>query len=273
MPDPAASVPASLAKSLDGLYERFNRREFVEPDPLQFLYSYPDPADREIAALAASSLAYGRVEQIIRSVSRLLTALGPEPAAFLRECRSHREAAGACLFRHRFTPGEEMAAILFAAASVQRSGGGSLQETFRGARSSREAGILLIEAIHREAGLERSSMLPHPSLGSACKRLHLMFRWMVRSDGVDPGGWDALRPADLLVPLDVHMHRAGLLLGMTTRRQADARTVDEITEGFRRIRPDDPVRYDFALTRFGIRRELTREDLLRELSPSAAAPR
>lgn len=238
----------------------------MEPDPIQFLYSYHDPADREIAALAASSLAYGRVEQIIRNVSRLLAALGPEPAAFLRGCRSPGDAAGACLFRHRFTPGEEMASVLFAAASVQRGGGGSLQESFRGARSSREAAILLVEAIHREAGLERSSMLPHPGLGSACKRLHLMFRWMVRRDGVDPGGWDAIGPAELMVPLDVHMHRAGLLLGMTSRSQADARTVDEVTEGFRRIRPDDPVRYDFALTRFGIRRDLTRDDLLRELS-------
>jgi uncharacterized protein (TIGR02757 family) len=94
---------------------------------------------------------------------------------------------------------------------------------------------------------------------------------MVRRDAVDPGGWDALEPSDLTVPLDVHMHRAGILLGMTSRSQADGRTAAEVTGGFRRIRPDDPVRYDFALTRFGIRRELTRADLVRELAGPAGS--
>ncbi len=265
MPDPGNSRCPPLAESLEGLYERYNRRRFVEPDPLQFLYSYDSLADREIAAVAASSLAYGRVEQIIRNVGRLLGAMGPEPSAFLRDCRSPSDAGNACCFRHRFTPGEEMAAVLFAVASIQRAAG-SLQEVMRGCRGGAQASAMLVEAVLREAGLERSSMLPHPGLGSACKRLHLMLRWLVRRDEVDPGGWDALPPRDLLVPLDVHMHRAGTLLGMTSRRQADAKTVEEITEGFRRIRPDDPVRYDFSLTRFGIRRELSRDDLLRELS-------
>ncbi len=271
MPDPSPAGSLSLSESLEGLYGRFNTRAFVEPDPLQFLYRYDDPADREIAALAASSLAYGRVEQIVRNVSRLLDAMGPSPSDFLASCRSPGDASGACSFRHRFTPGEEMSAVLFAASRIQAHAG-SLQETFRGAAGAHEAGVMLVEAILREAGLARSSMLPHPGLGSACKRLNLMFRWMVRCDDVDPGGWDALGPSQLLVPLDVHMHRAGLLLGMTARSQADARTVSEVTEGFRRIRPDDPARYDFALTRFGIRRELTRDDLLRELSlPQPAA--
>lgn len=265
MPDPSPAFSLSLSDSLEGLYGRFNRRAFVEPDPLQFLYRYDDPADREIAALAASSLAYGRVEQIIRNVARLLEAMGPSPSSFLRSCRTPGDASGACSFRHRFTPGEEMSAVLFSASRIQEHAG-SLQETFRGSTGALEAGALLVEAVLREAGLARSSMLPHPALGSACKRINLMFRWMVRNDDVDPGGWDALAPSQLLVPLDVHMHRAGLLLGMTARSQADARTVSEITEGFRRIRPDDPARYDFALTRFGIRRELSRDDLLRELS-------
>lgn len=265
MPEPVPSPCPSLAESLEGLYERYNLRSFVEPDPLQFLYSYDNLADREIVALAASSLAYGRVEQIIRSVGRLLGAMGPEPSSFLRDCRSPSDAGNACCFRHRFTPGQEMAAILFAGASIQKAAG-SLQEVVSGCRGGAQASLALVEAVLREAGLERSSMLPHPGLGSACKRLHLMLRWLVRRDDVDPGGWDVLPPRDLLVPLDVHMHRAGTLLGMTSRRQADAKTVEEITEGFRRIRPDDPVRYDFALTRFGIRRELTRDDLLRELS-------
>ena len=75
---------------------------------------------------------------------------------------------------------------------------------------------------------------------------------MVRRDAIDPGGWTSVSPSKLIVPIDVHMHRVGQALGFTTRRQADGKTASEITAGFRRIRPDDPARYDFALTRPGI---------------------
>ena len=108
----------------------------------------------------------------------------------------------------------------------------------------------------------RAGLLPSPSAGSACKRLNLFLRWMVRQDNVDPGGWDSVSPAKLIIPLDTHMHRIGRRLGLTPRRQADLRTAIEITEGFRGICPSDPVRYDFALTRLGIRRDEGVEDFL-----------
>ena len=96
------------------------------------------------------------------------------------------------------------------------------------------------------------SLVPHPAKGSACKRLHLYLRWMVRRDAVDPGGWNGVPTAKLIVPLDTHMHRIGLGLGLTARRQADMRTALEVTRGFARHAPHDPVRYDFALTRLPI---------------------
>jgi uncharacterized protein (TIGR02757 family) len=76
---------------------------------------------------------------------------------------------------------------------------------------------------------------------------------MVRRDAVDPGGWEGMSPAQLIVPLDVHMHRICRALGLTRRQAADLRTAVEITDAFRAFAPDDPVRYDFALTRLGIR--------------------
>ena len=79
---------------------------------------------------------------------------------------------------------------------------------------------------------------------------------MVRKDNVDPGGWKAVSKSNLIIPLDVHMYRIGRRFEFTKRNQADLRTALEITEGFRNIRPDDPVRYDFALTRLGIRGDL-----------------
>jgi uncharacterized protein (TIGR02757 family) len=105
--------------------------------------------------------------------------------------------------------------------------------------------------------------LPSPAGGSACKRLNLFMRWMVRQDAVDPGGWGQIPPSKLIVPLDVHMHRIGLNLRLTGRRQADLRTAVEVTQAFKEFAPEDPVRYDFALTRLGIRKGMPRPPELR----------
>ncbi|MEJ2656586.1 MAG: DUF2400 family protein, partial [Desulfobacterales bacterium] len=95
-----------------------------------------------------------------------------------------------------------------------------------------------------------------PQRGSACKRMNLLLRWMVRKDNVDPGGWRGVPWSKLIIPLDTHMHKIGLKLGFTKNRQANMRTALEITSGFRKIIPEDPVKYDFALTRFGIRSDM-----------------
>jgi len=104
--------------------------------------------------------------------------------------------------------------------------------------------------------IKENSLLPCPEKGSACKRYHLYLRWMVRKDAVDPGGWDGISASKLIVPLDVHMHRICMGLGLTSRAQADLKTALEVTQRFRAIVPEDPVRYDFALTRTGIRNDL-----------------
>jgi uncharacterized protein (TIGR02757 family) len=89
---------------------------------------------------------------------------------------------------------------------------------------------------------------------------------MVRKDRVDPGGWSFVPVSKLIVPLDTHMHRIGLLLHLTTRRQADIRSAIEITHAFRKIAPEDPVRYDFALTRLGIRKDIDSDAFLRQFA-------
>ena len=111
-----------------------------------------------------------------------------------------------------------------------------------------------VEALCAASGGRLYHLIPHPARGSACKRLMLYFRWMVRRDSVDPGGWTGLNTADLIVPLDTHVHRMSLRLNLTRRRQPNLATAMEITRGLRAICPADPLRYDFALTRPGIMR-------------------
>jgi len=250
-----------LGALLENLYGTWNRREFVHPDPLEFLYGYDDPADREIVGLLASSLAYGRVTQILRSVGSVLGMMGEHPSKF--PPRLLRENLGG--FRHRFTPGDSIAEIFQGAVRLQERHGslGAFVSHEVSCSGLLEAQRLLVHGILDSAG--PTSLLPCPTRGSCCKRLNLWFRWMVRSDAVDPGGWVGVSPSVLLVPLDTHMWKVGRSLGFTARKCPDLKAVLEITEGFRGLCPCDPVRYDFTLTRFGIRSGLSLETLLEEL--------
>lgn len=251
----------AIKEELDGLYAKYNRREFVHPDPLEFLYRYEDAADREVAALVASSLAYGRVAQILASVEDALGRLGASPSRFLADA-SRQELFDALEgFKHRFTAGDELAALLFGVGRVRRRFG-SLERCFERGVNDGETVLhalsMFVVELTAAAGSPLGHLLPSPARGSACKRLNLFLRWMVRQDDVDPGGWTTVPAAKLVVPLDTHMHRVGLGLGLTERKRADLRAAVEITAAFRTIAPDDPVRYDFALTRLGIRSD---EDL------------
>ncbi|MCK4719805.1 DUF2400 family protein, partial [bacterium] len=114
----------------------------------------------------------------------------------------------------------------------------------------------LVHEVSIESGRKFPHLLPDPGKGSACKRMNLYLRWMVREDDVDPGGWGKVSRSRLLVPLDIHMFRICSMLNLTCRKQANLLTVMEITNAFREINPDDPVKYDFAITRLGIRDEL-----------------
>jgi uncharacterized protein (TIGR02757 family) len=104
-----------------------------------------------------------------------------------------------------------------------------------------------------ELGRERDFLFPRPERGSACKRHNLFLRWVVRGpDGVDLGLWRAVSPRDLIVPLDTHMARLGVSLGLTRRRTPDWRMAEEITDSLRLVCPEDPVKFDYPLTRLGI---------------------
>jgi len=252
-----AAQSTTLQERLDDLYRRYNRRAFVHPDPIEFLYEWEDVREREIVALVAATLAYGRVRQILTSVQRALAPMGPSPRRFL-ERSSHAELEAIYAdFRHRVVKGRDLAHMLFGMkALVERFG--SLETCFlSGVESADETVVPAMRAfLHLLVGCAGNGcghLLPAPSSTSACKRVHLYLRWMVRRDAVDPGGWEDVSPAKLVVPLDTHMHRIARDLAFTERRQADLATALEVTAAFRQVRPDDPVRYDFALTRLGIR--------------------
>lgn len=245
-----------LGLALDKIYCVYNHPEYVHPDPLEFVHLYKTKPDKEIVGFIASSLAYGRVKQILSSVSKVLDEMGPSPSSFLLLNSPSKIRNIFRLFKHRFTSGDELSALLAGLRVLLREYG-SLETCFLTHFDPDYENILpaLSEFVNKlsiAAGQKMPMFLPSPIQGSACKRLNLFLRWMVRNDSIDPGVWKGVSASKLLVPLDTHMHRIALSLGLTTRKQADLRCAIEVTRNFASICPEDPVRYDFALTRIGM---------------------
>ena len=260
----AAPLPrVILRETLERVYARYNRRECIGADPLQFAYRFDRVRDAEIASFLAAVLAYGRVRQIQRSCEDLFARMAARPYDFvLNFSRSSRSRLAG--FKHRFTKDDDLADLLELLRPVLRKHG-SLEAFFVDGLDPREPNVLaalarfcdrLTDVYARKHGGQISRglmyLLASPTRGSASKRLHLFLRWMVRSDDVDPGLWKSLDRARLIVPLDVHMARLCRILGLHDSNSVSLSTAIKVTENFRRIEPTDPAKYDFALSRIGI---------------------
>jgi uncharacterized protein (TIGR02757 family) len=265
------SRAAALRPLLDALDAGLDRSARIAADPVELPRRYRDPLDQEIAALFSACLAYGRADVFKPLVARLLEAMAPSPAAFVREFARSPDAAAFAFATYRFNRPRDLAALAAAAGHVAREAG-SLGARF-GARF-REAGggpgalRPALAAFARElrgappvAALLRGRgprgllhLLPDAAGPGASKRWNLYLRWMVRGpDAVDLGAWRGIvPPSALVVPLDTHVHRVSRCLGLTRRPDASWRTAAEITAALRRVDPADPVRYDFALCHLGM---------------------
>lgn len=241
---------------LERLRAEYHRRDFTDKDPIRFLYAFADPSDREIAGLVASAFAFGRVQSILNTVELVLQRLGPGPGAFVDRASDRQLQRAFSGLRHRWSTGEELAAMLGAARELRRTHGSLGQSLACRVKANDETlvpGLGEWMCDWRTCGAgTNNSLLSDPAKGSACKRLFLYFRWMIRQDEIDPGGWAGMSPAQLVVPVDVHLFTIARILGLTRRRQPNLKTALDITHALRRISPDDPVQYDFSLTRPGI---------------------
>ena len=235
-------------EQLERLYTQYNDRKWVHPDPLEFLYEVEDPAEREVVGLLASSLAFGRVAQILLSVRRVLAAMGPSPTHYVRTNSLEQFRHDFRTFVHRYADGESVAQLLEGIrVTLERYGSleacvvEGLGEVGRvggpGQKTVLPGMQRLVASLQDFPQFQPHPLLSCPTMGSACKRLNLYFRWMVRSDNVDPGGWNRVSPALLLVPLDTHLFRIATEMGLTQRRSPDLKCALEVTRGFCRLLP------------------------------------
>jgi uncharacterized protein (TIGR02757 family) len=258
---------AELRRRLDRLYRHYDHR-FVDPDPLQFVRGQRTPADREVVGLLASSLAYGNVRQIKRSIAAALEPLGPRPAEAVRRLDPRVAARRLSAFRHRFNDGRDVACLLFFTRQMLESHG-SVEAFFAAGcpADAADVGPALASFSARALALDTAGLypgrgtprdagvrffFPSPEDGSACKRLNLYLRWMVRRDGVDLGVWRSVDAARLVIPLDAHVLAIARRTRLTRYRSPGWPMAVDITRTLRRLDPADPVKYDFALHRMGL---------------------
>jgi uncharacterized protein (TIGR02757 family) len=256
-----------LHELLERLYRQTDHAARRERDPVRFVWRYPDPADREIAGVFAAGLAFGRVDLFLPVLDALFAAMDAEggPRAFVSLPANARRAALAAV-RYRWTTGDDLAAM---AGALGRAVGrvGRLEALFEGDGPMADRLGRAIDALRGDVlaevgrGIAFSELpqglrylLPHPRDGSGCKRWNLYLRWMVRpsTEGVDLACWSTVRPADLVMPVDVHVGRLARFLGLTARSDAGWRTAEEVTASLRSLDAEDPVRFDFALAHLGI---------------------
>lgn len=259
-----------MSDRLESVYAAYHKPDFIYPDPLFLVRRFSCSRVREIGGLVIALLAMGNVKAMLKALGDLMRRLDflCRPSATWQPGETRDALSG---FVYRFFTQKHLHLLLNAIRRVLEEHG-TLNAAFRACLRPGEETVLpalfrFTQLLYLSAEGDISFLVPNPEKGSACKRLFLYLRWMVRRDEIDPGGWVLPGPENpqslLVVPVDTHMLRLGRLLGLTGRRQADLKTALEITEAFRAVCPDDPVRYDFSLTRLGIHPDLGYE-LLRE---------
>lgn len=251
-----------LKNYLETIYGQFHKPSFMRIDPLLCVHRFSNDNDIEACAFLASSIAYGRAEMIIRNVNILLETMEHEPSSFIMNTSLKEKKNRFKGFKHRFNTSDDIALLLDCLRIIRLEHGGletlfidvPQQETIKAnlvhyTISIRKIARLLSKSVQSTFDY----LLPSPSSGSACKRLNMFLRWMVRErDGIDLGLWKNVLPSSLIMPVDTHIAQIATSLELTKRSTADWRMAEEITGALRKFDNNDPVRYDFSLCRAGM---------------------
>ncbi|MDR1887140.1 MAG: TIGR02757 family protein [Prevotellaceae bacterium] len=242
-------IPENVKAILDEYSAKINVPEFIDSDPVRFIHRYKLLQDIEVVGILSAINAWGRRDMILRDINRILDIMGASPYDFVMSADLDMLSGNKSLHR-TFNVSDlgyvcrGLRKIYSECASAEEYFAG--KNMFDGIKTFRTKIISANETGHRS-----SKHLSNPDAASACKRLNLFLRWMVRNDGiVDLGIWKNISPSELYIPLDVHVGRVSRSLGLISRKQNDRRTAEELTSVLVKLNPTDPILYDFGL--FGI---------------------
>ncbi len=261
---------------LEQIVKKYNRKDYLDIDPVSIVHKIKGEKSRETAAFISSIFAFGNVKTIKASILKVLHPMGNNVYDFIKhyEKLQHESLLNSkksqrsklYLFQgigHRFIKGNDISCLVNTLHFVLKEYG-SIENLFmqyftkeNNLRKSLEVFTKNIREIYCRNNsdfCERTLrfMLPSPKNGSACKRMNLFLRWMVRKDEIDFGIWKGIKKNELIIPLDTHIARISKSLGFTKRKTLGWNMASEITENLKKFDPLDPLKYDFALTRIGM---------------------
>lgn len=244
---------------LDEKVAEYNRPGFIEHDPITIPHQYSLPQDIEIAGFIAAVLAWGQRKTIINKCREFFQMMDNSPYDFVLN-HDEKDLKPFTNFKHRtFNGTDALYFISFFKHHYQQYP--SLEDAFMLSANvnADDTESHLIGFFNHFFSLEDHPVrtykhLPNPIRKSACKRINMFLRWMVRSDdcGVDFGIWNRIKPHQLVCPCDLHVDRVGRSLGLIKRKQTDWQTAIELTRNLKIFDAEDPVKYDFALFGLGV---------------------
>ncbi|MDP1816641.1 MAG: TIGR02757 family protein [Leadbetterella sp.] len=251
-------VSPEIADLLNEKYIKFNSLDFIATDPICIPHRYSQKQDIEISGFFAAILAWGQRKTIINKCSELLEKMDNAPYEFVKNANSN-EIKKLETFVHRtFNFVDLMYFLEFFKAHYTKHA--SLESAFLNKGNKDEN--LKMNLIHfkeyffslEDSPKRTQKHISSPASNSACKRINMYLRWMVRRDnkGVDFGIWNSILPSQLIIPCDIHVENIARKLKLTTRPKADWKMAEEITNTLRILDPEDPTKYDFALFGMGI---------------------
>ena len=252
----------TLKEKLEYHYKAFGQNR-ISPDPLEFLHRYKDNKDIEITGFIASVFAYGNIKQIMRISEMIFLNIGKNPYRFLVDFNRSKEKLFSGI-KHRFY-NENDIKVFFSILSGTIRKHGSLENLFMKGYDSKHKNVkneisafsgYFLSQIEKKYELTPGLkfMFPLPEKGSACKRMNLFLRWMVRRDELDFGLWKRIPSNKLIIPVDTHIANICKKLKLTGRKSISWLMAEEITENLKKYDQEDPVKYDFALCHIGMRK-------------------
>lgn len=245
-----------MKNKLDSLVLKYETKEFIKSDPIQFPHKYKEKEDIEISAFISSLFAFGRREMFIGKLDYLFS-LAKSPYGLICDYKKFNLSD----FIYRFIKSEDLTELLRLLNKLYIQDKSSLEELFISKDRFKKVNDYFYSNSKCPDNTGFCFMFAKPQNNSALKRLNMFLRWMVRDGEVDFGIWKSIEKSSLLIPLDTHVARISREFGLLNRKQNDFRAVIELTEKLKEFDEFDPVKYDFALFGLGIEQSKAKENM------------
>lgn len=240
---------------LEELAEKYETVDFIKDDPIQFPHRFKDNPDVEIAAFIASLFAYGNRKVFVKKLNELFKIMQNKPLEFVLNFNPKTLKN----FNYRFAKDFDIIEVFNILKKMYTDDGG-LKSLFKYGYNLDKSILTMLQVVtdyfysnvKNEVGMGFYHLIPNPKNGGAMKRMNMFLRWMVRKGPVDLGIWDFIPTSELLIPIDVHVSKISREMGLLNRNSNDFKAVLELTQNLKKMDPNDPIKFDFAMFGLGI---------------------